>query len=658
MKVFANDDYDFSSECSTGQTLYYKILDEATHEVQLTYPNYYSYTTSGYVGPGYWGTYTVTSYWYNYEKPTGNIVIPEEVMYNENSYSVVSINSNTFYKCTDIALILIPSTINSIGSQSFYDCTGLNSLLCFAETPPTLGSNAFQYVSRSIPLCVPCGAIETYQNTTVWNTFTNMVDPCAPTSFPYAIAASANPTGGGMVMGAGDYGLGQTCTLQATANNGYTFVNWMEGGVVVSTDESYSFTVIENRTIVATFRGSPVGYVNGLFSIDESNKIRFSQGNLQCQENTEIWRFAENQWDTIGTCNFNNPEGWMDLFGWGTGENPFLSAPDNSEYSSFVEWGSNLISNGGNTGNLWRTLTKDEWEYILFTRNTTSGIRCAKATVNGICGLLLLPDDWNSSYYSLNNANGGDYSDNVISLSTWQTVLEAHGVVFLPAAGARDDGEVLYVNYAGCYWSSTPDDSETAYYLDFDDNFFDVNSTNRYYGMSVRLVTDAPTLFTVSVASSPLEGGSVSGSGDYEQGQTCTLTAIPNAGYTFVNWTEGDSIVSDSATYQFTVTEARDLVANFEVVTSPTPSGLLITLNPGWNWISYLLLEEVSLEEALENLTPSDGDMLKGQDGFSTFDESTQTWRGSISNFTPGRGYMYLNNSTEVKTFSYPAVGD
>ena len=69
----------------------------------------------------------------------------------------------------------------------------------------------------------------------------------------YTINVSANPTLGGTVTGGGAFHYGDNCTVIATANNGYTFTNWTEGGNVVSTNASYSFSVTGNRTLVANF---------------------------------------------------------------------------------------------------------------------------------------------------------------------------------------------------------------------------------------------------------------------------------------------------------------------------------------------------------------------------------------------------------------------
>jgi hypothetical protein len=69
----------------------------------------------------------------------------------------------------------------------------------------------------------------------------------------YTITVSANPSDGGIVAGGGTYQQGQSCTVTATANEGYTFINWTENGVEVSTESSYTFTVTDHRTLVANF---------------------------------------------------------------------------------------------------------------------------------------------------------------------------------------------------------------------------------------------------------------------------------------------------------------------------------------------------------------------------------------------------------------------
>ena len=69
----------------------------------------------------------------------------------------------------------------------------------------------------------------------------------------YTVSVSANPSNGGTVAGGGTYQQGQSCTVSATANAGYDFLNWTENGNTVSTNASYTFTVNGNRNLVANF---------------------------------------------------------------------------------------------------------------------------------------------------------------------------------------------------------------------------------------------------------------------------------------------------------------------------------------------------------------------------------------------------------------------
>ncbi|MGE0076365.1 MAG: cellulase family glycosylhydrolase [Bacteroidales bacterium] len=75
----------------------------------------------------------------------------------------------------------------------------------------------------------------------------------------------------------------------------------------------------------------------------------------------------------------------------------------------------------------------------------------------------------------------------------------------------------------------------------------------------------APTTYSINGNANPANGGTVTGSGTYNQGSQVTLTATPNDGYEFINWTENGNVVSTAANYQFTVTNYRDLVANFKL---------------------------------------------------------------------------------------------
>ena len=243
---------------------------------------------------------------------------------------------------------------------------------------------------------------------------------------------------------------------------------------------------------------STEGSLSGLFSVGNGKTVRFSQGNLQYQASTDTWRFAENQYDCIGNANSNVSlfyQGWVDLFGWGaSGYNdvkPWLTDYDMDAMSitgTKYDWGlNNAISNGGDKAGLWRLLTIDQWEYIVNRRN---GSRFAKATVNNVRGLLLLPDGWSTATYALNAINDatGGYESNYISATDWSDVLEANGAVFLPCAGIREGTTVNYVNGFGRYWSSTYIEKARSLFIHQSD--VRPEGADYHWGLAVRLVTD------------------------------------------------------------------------------------------------------------------------------------------------------------------------
>ena len=354
----------------------------------------------------------------------------------------------------------------------------------------------------------------------------------------YMINVSVNPTDGGTATGGGTYQQGQSCTVYATANSGYTFTNWTDDGTLVSTNANYTFTVTGNRTLMANFSYNggggnvPQGAINGLFTInDNGDQVYFSQGNLQYQASTNTWRFANNQWDYVGEPNINissTYNGWIDLFGWGTsGYNhgavcyqPWSVSQYNHDFMAYgqptynlfdqtgqADWGYNLINNGGDITNSWRTLkggSGGEWDYIVNNRiaSTVNGIanaRYAKATVADVHGIILFPDIYTHPSgvvmpIGINDTGNSGWYGNYYSVAEFSLMQNA-GAVFLPAAGTRGYSNAVYYSggdYTGSYCSSSAwVTSDYAYLFRFHPgNCGFTDHDTRKTGHSVRLVQD------------------------------------------------------------------------------------------------------------------------------------------------------------------------
>ena len=73
----------------------------------------------------------------------------------------------------------------------------------------------------------------------------------------FAVNLTSSPAAGGTTIGSGPYATGTNATVSATANPGFTFTNWTENGIVVSTSSSFQFAVIANRNLVANYKNVP-----------------------------------------------------------------------------------------------------------------------------------------------------------------------------------------------------------------------------------------------------------------------------------------------------------------------------------------------------------------------------------------------------------------
>ncbi|MBQ6069600.1 MAG: hypothetical protein IJK84_08865 [Bacteroidales bacterium] len=254
------------------------------------------------------------------------------------------------------------------------------------------------------------------------------------------------------------------------------------------------------------------GAINARYTIADQVTVVFAKGNLQYHPRSGMWRFAGHQYDVAGFDNEladTNYNGWIDLFGWGTsGENGLMpyTVTDSSGYYALglfdigggeYDWGlHNAITNGGNSAGSWRTLTYDEWEYLLKYR-TAANMKRGLATIevpgvygSAMHGMLLLPDKWElpeGCTFQYGTRDG--FGTNVYTMEQWNR-MEGAGAVFLPAAGERTGVRVSMVGDYGCYWSSTGYTLESAYELYFLSSGYQFYTTDRASGHSVRLVME------------------------------------------------------------------------------------------------------------------------------------------------------------------------
>lgn len=249
----------------------------------------------------------------------------------------------------------------------------------------------------------------------------------------------------------------------------------------------------------------PQGSFEAKFSIADERQVTFSKGNLQYNVTEKYWRFAEHQYDFIGLDNENigtsNAE-WIDLFGWGTScylqgakcyvpgdcyKPKYDMGTSNLNYQNGADWGINRIVNGGDKWDMWHTLNDQEWEYILHFRKNADK-KCAQATINGVRGLVILPDEWKQPDGVNFTTEGNGWCKNSYAYNEWQ-LMETAGAVFLPAGGFRWGREVLSVEDNGRYWTASGYNYDNANAVLFTANEFGYAENHaKWLGYSVRLV--------------------------------------------------------------------------------------------------------------------------------------------------------------------------
>ena len=310
----------------------------------------------------------------------------------------------------------------------------------------------------------------------------------------YTISVSANPNIGGTVTGGGTYQQGQSCTVTATANAGYTFTNWTENGSVVSTQASYTFTVNSNHNLVANFQ-EQIQYYN----------IRLSANPFNGGTVTGGGSFQQGQ-----TCT--------------------ISATANDGYT-FINWTEN--------GNVVSTEASYSFT-VTGSRRLVANFQVQTFTIS----------------LSANPANAGTVS-----------------------------GDGTYAYGDSCTVIARP--NQRYEFINWTENGVEV-STEQSYTFTVTadrtLVANfAMPMVEIRATVDPEEAASISGTGTYQYGDTVTLTLARNEDWSFVNWTEDDEVVSEEMTYTFVATESHDLVAHFEYtegIGEQSANALVIYPNP------------------------------------------------------------------------------
>ena len=294
----------------------------------------------------------------------------------------------------------------------------------------------------------------------------------------------------------------------------YTFIlddykkswNLEEAGHAVNTTKIYNLGIIlsDGDCDTALLRLKLTRKV-AEFSVAADKKVTFSSGNVQYRGSTKTWRFAPTQYDRRLADNENiaeNYDGWIDLFGWGTGNNPTQSTKNQSDYprstASFVDWGTNKINNYPK--DTWHTLKRTEWDYLINTRQVNGGagysyvrIQKSSSEQDTVSGAIIYPDNFRWAKAGITAIPVGANGLQKINATQW-TALEKVGCVFLPACSKRigTSAELQYgrVGTQVLYWTASYSNFSQCMYFDISGSVSSTYTLSNYNGCTVRLVRD------------------------------------------------------------------------------------------------------------------------------------------------------------------------
>jgi len=349
----------------------------------------------------------------------------------------------------------------------------------------------------------------------------------------FTLNTMSSPEGAGDIIGYGDYSSGTHVTLSATPVRGYIFKNWTENGVILSSSSSFSLALDRNRTIIANFDESPVKYTINV-SATPPDLGQVSGGGV----------FSE--WKNIEVTAVPNP-GYKFLFWRNKINNNYAFGSYNSKYTFPVDDNKELIAQFGFGVNSISSPVKDSFlkSGLIHTIKWSGLAFCNSVNIDYSSddGLTWINIVKNYPAYVPNTDYQGSYEWTVPSINSTKCKVRVVSTQI-----------------------SEEDYPIHAFHLLLNGNF----AIGENY---------PPPKVSLILKSNSASFGSTNGAGTYDSGSSVTITALPNEGYVFINWTEYGNIVSENSSFTFIANGDRNLTANFEKI-----SITLITPNGGETW--------------------------------------------------------------------------
>ena len=372
----------------------------------------------------------------------------------------------------------------------------------------------------------------------------------------WSVTAAVQPAEGGSVAGTGTFDDGTSVTLTASANPGWSFVNWTEGPVVLGTNPTLAFTATADRSLTANFTAVPTWTITTAASPPDGGTITgggaWPKDSLVTLTATALPGYTFSAWTQNGTIVSTAPS-WS-----------FNATADRSLVAVFTPVGAmrtittaSSPSAGGTTtgGGSYAigalcTVTATSAADYLFKRWLENGV-----TVSS------------SATWSFTVAGERTLTARFARIYPVTTAVDPPGSGTATVSGSFEDGDRVTVTatanpgytFSGWIEDGALVSAETVY-------SFKANPSRHL----VARFSGGSNEWPVTALVSPTEGGTVTGAGNHADGTVVDLAAQPSPGYQFVGWTENGTPVATSPILSFTADRARTLTAVFALL----PAGI------------------------------------------------------------------------------------
>ena len=429
----------------------------------------------------------------------------------------------------------------------------------------------------------------------------------------YTISALSDNETYGTVSGAGTYKYETSLTLTATPKAGYAFAGWYDGETLVCETAEFTFTVDKNITYTAKWSASNATYtVNHYWeNIDDDNYTLHESYEYEGVSGNTVTVNA------LAYEHFTYNEGASTVSGTIAGDNSLVL----NVYYTRDTYTIKTAAASDDTNTYGTVTAGGTYKYgaeVTLTATTPTEVTDAGYTFSG----------WYNKYTLL--CETAEFTVTVENDATYHARWFGAEVSYTVRYRLQNvDGEYEKVDYETQKFklpSGTPAPApEIREYEHFTFDYYDANrNTLRTDGKNYMYVYYTRNSYTVTAVSNNEAYGTVTGGGTYRYEKQITLTATSNAGYAFAGWYDGETLVSESAEFTFTVDKNVTYTAKWsEIPAAYTVNYYLQNVDND----NYTLTNTLSLTGSVGSTATAEVDEPEG----TTVNASKSTLSGTIA---------------------------